>query len=496
MSFKDHAMEQWTSDMVKEWIKSLPEKENFNAGVKQKLIVAMDAYKAKNNSSVTGEDIEDAEPDDIMLLFPGVDKKDAKTFAKRVQSYKQGPVDDHFNNGGNEGQPGSGHSYAEPVFTLNLSGAQSKSCTIKQVRPSMTVADLKKLYLIEQGNEIDANKYAGRKWAPGQSEKEKVTLYYNGEPLHNDKLLSDYGIDSPLCQVHVTYRVRGGSKVNDDEKFGLHREKELEYDSDDGDLFRKRRLRFKKYKNLLKRTNAADCIMGYTNADNVERAEMPCGCAIASYTMWRYMISIFEKDLKTSKMYCPTPRKECKGTDKQRLWDWKLVFAVADLSEKEIEKYGKVINNRASGCKSCPHCGAVSQRPDDLRIWRVRCAQCNKADWCWLCLRPWRGSSWGAICGNKNCKGDSLRLILEKAKRVKPNGAYWSSCNVDTVPQTRCCPKCLSLIEYTDACKHMTCLGCPHEFCFNCLKPWKGGSDDSFCNGGKACTTDPIQKFT
>eukprot|EP00483_Globobulimina_turgida_P013496 UN13521 len=58
----------------------------------------------------------------------------------------------------------------------------------------------------------------------------------------------------------------------------------------------------------------------------------------------------------------------------------------------------------------------------------------------------------------------------------------------------RACPKCLTLIEYTEACQHMTCLGCPHEFCFKCLQAWKD-SNGSYCHKSELCTRHDIQQF-
>ena len=40
-----------------------------------------------------------------------------------------------------------------------------------------------------------------------------------------------------------------------------------------------------------------------------------------------------------------------KGGAKQRKWYWLLIFAVADLSPKEIAKYTRIINNRLTGSK-------------------------------------------------------------------------------------------------------------------------------------------------
>ncbi|KAF2002436.1 hypothetical protein P154DRAFT_430707, partial [Amniculicola lignicola CBS 123094] len=43
------------------------------------------------------------------------------------------------------------------------------------------------------------------------------------------------------------------------------------------------------------------------------------------------------------------------------------------------------------------------------------------------------------------------------------------------------CPKCHALIEHLEACNHMTCMYCKHEFCFICLMRWGGFHEDLGC---------------
>jgi len=55
----------------------------------------------------------------------------------------------------------------------------------------------------------------------------------------------------------------------------------------------------------------------------------------------------------------------------------------------------------------------------------------------------------------------------------------------------RACPKCLSIIAYDTACKHMTCAvkECRYEFCFSCLEKWpcKNGV-------GNSAICQPVQR--
>ena len=40
------------------------------------------------------------------------------------------------------------------------------------------------------------------------------------------------------------------------------------------------------------------------------------------------------------------------------------------------------------------------------------------------------------------------------------------------------CPTCNMWIEHKEACNHMTCCYCSHQFCFVCLLPWEGDFPD------------------
>lgn len=120
----------------------------------------------------------------------------------------------------------------------------------------------------------------------------------------------------------------------------------------------------------------------------------------------------------------------------------------------------------------------------------MRCSACNKADWCWNCMKPWKGSGL-IVCSNNDCMLiKNTNQILNDAPKKTP-----TYLNNVSIPSIRACPLCLTFMEHKDRCKHMTCIGCTREFCFVCLgvkdkeKGWP-------CNSHTfECPAAPVQQF-
>lgn len=90
------------------------------------------------------------------------------------------------------------------------------------------------------------------------------------------------------------------------------------------------------------------------------------------------------------------------------------------------------------------------------------------------------------VCGTNTCVGCKQAWLGEQHLCIESNKSgtkpewlpeYSSSCRIKQ------CPTCRVWIEHREACNHMTCCYCRHEFCFICLQPWseEGFHEDKGC---------------
>jgi ariadne-1 len=83
------------------------------------------------------------------------------------------------------------------------------------------------------------------------------------------------------------------------------------------------------------------------------------------------------------------------------------------------------------------------------------------------------GMSWCFECSNDEHQPVSCQCVKDWIAKTIDEGdnCKWIMAN------TKNCPKCKNPIEKNGGCMHMTCRppgGCHHEFCWICLKDWKG----------------------
>eukprot|EP01084_Bolivina_argentea_P291136 500345_1 len=237
-----------------------------------------------------------------------------------------------------------------------------------------------------------------------------------------------------------------------------------------------------------------DCIMKYNDDDDIDRAEMGCGHAIAADTLFYYIRSSFTDNHKIADITCPVPT--C-----QKKWDWDLCVMVSDMSNEEKTKYSKIrFKRRHTNLTECPNCGKMVHRSKNLQQFRVRCV-CSSKEFCFNCSLSWRRDESKTVCGNSSCS--TVTDLNETLRKTN-----WNKSEIDnmahrkdgkTVPKIRACPRCLTLVIHKVDCKHMICKGCDKKFCFVCLglydykeKKWECVTGNSY---SKQCPVAEIQKF-
>jgi len=212
-------------------------------------------------------------------------------------------------------------------------------------------------------------------------------------------------------------------------------------------------------KKRIKPSIEPDCIMGCDEEDQL-RVEMPCSHVFAPLTLFQYLKMVGERP-HIKELQCPIPKCNKK-------WEFEVLAAAAGLNEEEINKYGGMIYSRNINedgiTKMCPNCKIFCQRPKDLTMFRVKCTSCHGCDWCWSCGNKWNSGGM-TICGNNVCGTKSINDLLSTARLITPSGL-----NNVQVPSIRACPRCLTIVTYKQACKHMRCWSCQKKILFCMFK--------------------------
>jgi len=145
-------------------------------------------------------------------------------------------------------------------------------------------------------------------------------------------------------------------------------------------------------------------------------------------------------------------------------------FTVKLLTTREsYEKYVRFltksfVEDSDGHVKWCPrpNCGNAINA-DMIRGTVVRCS-CGYR-FCFSCHREAHAPSSCEQVKNWEikCKDDSETL-------------NWKYAN------TKDCPKCSTAVEKNGGCNHMTCRQCKYEWCWICMRPWRGHNDYYKCN--------------
>eukprot|EP00488_Nonionellina_sp_1-RS-2012_P001508 TRINITY_DN2436_c0_g1_i1.p1 TRINITY_DN2436_c0_g1~~TRINITY_DN2436_c0_g1_i1.p1 ORF type:complete len:345 (-),score=92.06 TRINITY_DN2436_c0_g1_i1:140-1174(-) len=213
-----------------------------------------------------------------------------------------------------------------------------------------------------------------------------------------------------------------------------------------------------------------DCIFGRSDGcyeDNVPKAKLDCGCILCADCMKWHVDQNIMSDTN------PTVVLVCGDTSHNKQIDIALGYAVAGLTPDERNvRNAKLAEHQFkrpdSMIKYCPHgkCKEFVFR-ENSNITRVECGVCHQF-MCWKCGQIYKGKQAGH-CGNDLCDDAAyITLHLCEAK-IKDIGGI-------KVTDTRICTnkQCCAINIHAQACKHMTCKKCAHQYCHICLQDWKG----------------------
>eukprot|EP00485_Elphidium_margaritaceum_P021871 CAMPEP_0202713852 /NCGR_PEP_ID=MMETSP1385-20130828/60443_1 /ASSEMBLY_ACC=CAM_ASM_000861 /TAXON_ID=933848 /ORGANISM="Elphidium margaritaceum" /LENGTH=455 /DNA_ID=CAMNT_0049374371 /DNA_START=78 /DNA_END=1445 /DNA_ORIENTATION=- len=448
-TWKQFQIREWSTDDVVVWISSLsisePWKKQLTTPILQNEISGKDLYPLKNGSALMGSlgIINLIACNRVFSQLKTIKDKEVEEVTRRAATAT--PQNNQQDAPDNEKQ-----------FDLHLihRGTEFKLdqyCTLNTY-----IMSIKQWYKAQSGVSSSLN---------------QIDLYYRGKKIDCQKL-SDIqpAFNTHHHLINIKFDNNGGAAPS---KAYLP----TVYDEDPN---RERVIRFSKYKSL-RRSEKDDCLTFFDDESGYDRADIGCKGhhAMAAITMFKYIVQVVEINQKNTKFHCPI----CK--DKL---DWEHIAQIADLTSQEYARFTRILDRRKNPhIKSCPNCGAESTKKKGTVIFQMACASCNGPYWCWVCCQKWRGkgTTW---CGNDDCAlVTETNLILDKAEIITPKYL-----NCAKVPEIRACPRCMTLINWKDGCKMMTCSGCSEKFCFVCLK--LQGKTESY-KPREECEPKPRQIF-
>ena len=254
-------------------------------------------------------------------------------------------------------------------------------------------------------------------------------LLYGGKELQDDVLLSDYGVQDNSV-IFLVLRLPGGASQRKPHP-SLPRSKE-------------------------------ECCMTY---DTGESLKMPCGHAMSPEGLIEYCRS----ELEEGKQEVKCPVYGC-----EQVWPLDVLkkYSCADQLETWFMEM-KLSSNvcvKSPTIVECPQCKSLCEPRDPSRI-DVQCSLCARKGkttvFCYKCLHTckWKGRDSKYVCENPDCPSNGQTKTLNILQETPEATVIKVRC-----PSIRACPVCGTLIEHTEACKHMTCRNCGSKFCFLCLK--------------------------
>ena len=234
-----------------------------------------------------------------------------------------------------------------------------------------------------------------------------------------------------------------------------------------------------------------DCIITLENfkEHGTVVLKMPCSHAICPDALMDYAWSEVSTNKKT-KVKCPM----C-----PEVWSFDVIKRYGGATTTELDQLELGISQNfcvsSDKINQCPKCNSYCTRINP-NVNSVKCIICSNKDhhgyhFCWYCLRDWKTPLSSQQCGN-DCSDVQKLAQLRNSGKVRVDFL-----NME-IFKLRACPKCGSLIELKDGCKHVRCEKCKIEFCFVCLRrknqgSWSCGSFDTTCEPAPIQTKIPRQ---
>jgi len=207
----------------------------------------------------------------------------------------------------------------------------------------------------------------------------------------------------------------------------------------------------------MKLEGSGECLVCCENVEGGECCALRCRHRFC-HDCWSSYLTMKIIEGEVTRINCPA--LNCKYTVPDTV--------VQKLVDKEIyEKYLRFVtrsfvedNAQLTWCPA-PRCGnAITTDMLHGTIVQCRCG----FRFCFSCHHEAHAP---ASC-------EQVKLWQKKCNDDSETG-HWLGAN------TKDCPRCTVFVEKNGGCNHMTCRQCGHEWCWMCMKPWKGHTDYYSC---------------
>eukprot|EP01119_Soliformovum_irregulare_P017106 TRINITY_DN5031_c0_g2_i1.p1 TRINITY_DN5031_c0_g2~~TRINITY_DN5031_c0_g2_i1.p1 ORF type:complete len:607 (-),score=164.31 TRINITY_DN5031_c0_g2_i1:116-1936(-) len=201
------------------------------------------------------------------------------------------------------------------------------------------------------------------------------------------------------------------------------------------------------------------CSICYTDVERSESDALHCGHTFCN-DCWKGYLTLKITEGEAARIKCPN--QKCNLIVDENLVRSKVDSESFDRYLRFISK--SFVENSDGRVKWCPmpNCG-IAINADMITGTVVKC-RCGHR----FCFQCHREAHFPASC-------DQVKQWALKCKDDTET-THWKYVN------TKDCPKCDTPVEKNGGCNHMTCRQCKHEWCWVCVRPWKGHNDFYNCN--------------